>query len=199
MKTPLDFGVDPFGGRDGNGIYLPFHITYFDAEEFIEECRTKFAEEYYDVAPLPEWDKATQQFLVALEKVSKQEGDDGIVAFFNRFAEYVIAQVENCNKIKELYEKNENIFAYNNYVCEQSGGKLNVKINHPDYKKELIESLPNNWIRYWDNCGSDVQRCGGMFNRKYASATSDNPADWSKRFDNFKNVLIKGFIERVRR
>lgn len=195
MKTPQDFNIDPYGARNGKGIYSTKWICYYDAEDYIEQCRTRFAEDVYGVAPLPPYDKATQQFLVACLDVFKKKGDDGLRKFFTDFTEYVLANLSAYKGIEEKRDYNARVIAYNDYVCEQSSGKLTHNVVHPDYILKWLEWLPQNWRSYWDWCGGDTQNYGGNFRRYYAE--QEGREKWGERYDYFVNNLANIFIERV--
>lgn len=195
MKTPQDFNIDPYGGRYGNGIYSTKWICYYDAEDYIEMCRTRFAEDVYHAPPLPSWDGFTQQFLVVAEDIFVKEGDEGLIRYFNEFADYVIEKLPSYEKINEWYEEDSRIIAYNDYVCERSGGKITHKTKHPDYVSKVLSWLTNNWNTYWEWCGSDSQRCGGNFRRYYAAAEGNDK--WGERYDYFVSTIAKGFNDKI--
>ena len=195
MKTPQDFNINPYGSRSGNGIYSTKWICYYDAERYIEMCRTRFAEDVYHAAPLPPWNGFTQQFLEVAREVFTKEGDEGLIRYFNEFADYVIEKLPSYEKINEWYEEDSRIIAYNDYVCEQSGGKITHKAKHPDYVREVLSWLTNNWNTYWEWCGSDSQRCGGNFRRYYAAAEGNDK--WGERYEYFVSTIAKGFNDKI--
>ena len=195
MKTPTDFGIDPYGARNGNGIYGTKWICYYDAEDYIERCRTRFAEDVYNAKPLPQWDSATQQFLVVAREQYEKFGDKGLVDYFNHFAEYVIFHLPLYSKIDEWREYNSRVIAYNDYVCENSNGKLRHHVKHPDYISELLDWFPNNWTTYWDYCGSDSQRVGGNFRYFYNNRGTRD--EWGERNRRFYEEITKVFIDRI--
>ena len=194
MKTPTDFGIDPYGGRNGNGIYGTKWISYYDAENYIERCRTRFAEDVYNAGPLPKWDGATQQFLVMARKVWENGGDDALHRYFSEFADYVIQHLPLYERIDEWQDYNSRVIAYNDYVCEQSNGKLQHQVTHPDYYRELLDWFPQNWRTYWEWCGSDTQRCGGEFKRYYTYRGERD--EWGNREKRFYE-LAQVFIDKV--
>lgn len=193
MKTPEDFGIDSNGGRYYECIYSMKHLNYYDAEEHLEWCRTRFAEDVYHAEPLPEWDGATQQFLVIARKVYRTSGDEGLMKYFNEFAEFVMAHLPLVKIIDEYQNYNSRVLAYNDYICEQKGMTHTQK--HPDYILELLKWYPVCWKTYWDYCGSDSQNCGGNFRREYAA--DGNRDDWGKRYDYFVDSLTNVFNERI--
>ena len=195
MKTPSDFGIDPCGARNGNNIYGTKWISYYDAEEYIEDCRTRFAEDVCKVPPLPKWDGATQQFLVACAQAFDNGGDEALAKLFSDFADYVITHLPLYKAIDSWRDYNSRVIAYNDYVCEQSEGKLSHRVSHPDYYYELLNWFPSNWHTYWEWCGSDCQRCGGNFRRTYAGKMGREK--WGERYDYFVNDLAKIFVDKI--
>lgn len=196
MKTPKDFGIDPYGSRNGKGIYATKWLCYYDAEDYIERCRTRFAEDVYHAKLLPKWDGATQQFLVVAKEIYEKSGDKGLIDYFSHFADYLILHLPLYEKIDEWRDYNSRVIAYNDYVCEQSNGKIQHDIKHPDYITEIIEWLPNNWETYWRYCGSDCQRCGGDF--RYFYNGKGTREEWGERNRRFNEEIIKPFIDRIK-
>lgn len=196
MKTPTDFGIDPNGGRYGDGLYLISRIGYYDVEDYLERCRTEFAVNEYGAAPLPGWDKVTQQFLVMANEVYDKGGNDALKKYFVDFAEYVILHLPLSKEIDGIREKNTRILAYNYYVAENSNGKIRYNGEHPDYARELLRKIPFNWEQYWEYCGSDTHNCGGNFRRLYAS--KEGHEKWGERYDYFISELTQAFITRIK-
>ena len=191
MKTPSDFGIDPYGGRNGKGIYGTKWISYYDAEDYIERCRTRFAVDVYHAKPLPRWDGATQQFLVMAREVWENGGDDALQRYFSEFADYVILHLPLYERIDEWQDYNSRVIAYNDYVCEQSNGTIQHTVTHPDYYRELLDWFPQNWETYWKWCGSDSQRCGGDFKRYYSfQGERDGWGEREKRFYELAQVFV---------
>ena len=195
MKTPSDFGVDPYGARNGKGIYAFKWANYYDAERYLEKCRTRFAEDIYHAEPLPSWDGFSQQFLEVAKREWKKGGDESLLKYFSEFADYVIENLPLYNEIEEWAIYNSRVIAYNDYVCEQSNGTITYDAEQPDYICELLNWFPANWRTYWKYCGHDCQRVGGNF--RYTYNWEDGRDKWGERDEHFNNVIAKVFIDKI--
>ena len=190
MKTPADFNIDPYGARNGKGIYFTRWISYYDAECFIEACRDEFAEKYFNVPKPPPHFADQQRFLTALRTILSN--DDKLKNTFKQFGEYVIERIYTWPAINEMAEYNDRVIAYDDYVCEHSGGTVTHSVTHPNYIVKFLEWLPSNWRTYWKWVSSDSQNCGGYLRREYASLIEP---EWGDRYERFVSEIVEPFLD----
>ena len=190
MKTTADFNIDPYGARNGKGIYFTRWISYYDAERFIEACRDEFAENYFNVPKPPPHFADQQRFLIALRTILSD--DDKLKNTFKRFGEYIIERIYTWPAINEMAEYNDRVIAYDDYVCEQSGGTITHSVTHPNYIVKFLEWLPSNWSTYWKWVSSDSQNCGGYLRREYASLSE---SEWGDRYERFISEIVEPFLD----
>lgn len=195
MKTPSDFGIDPYGARNGKGIYAFKWANYYDAERYLEKCRTRFAEDIYHAEPLPSWDGCSQQFLIIARREWEKGGDERLLEYFSEFADYVIENLPLYKEIEEWAIYNSRVIAYNDYVCEQSNGTITYDAKQPDYICELLDWFSANWRTYWKYSGHDCQRVGGHFRFYYIDAEGRDKR--TERDERFNNVIAKVFIDKI--